>query len=285
MRKETGILSIVATPIGNLDDISSRAINTLKEADLIAAEDTRHSRKLLSYLNIDTPLWTYHDYSSETATTNIIQRLLNGDSVALISDAGTPLIADPGYQLVKAAHGQGIPVQPLPGPCALITALSSSGLPSDRFTFIGFLPSKPAARKKEIELMTDVTHTWIFYETPHRIIHTLENICDILGPKRKIVLARELTKRFETILNGTVSELLNKLNEDADQRKGEFVAIVQGKEKKSDNTVDANAIHILRSLLEELSLKQASALTAKITGIKKRDLYEYGLTLNKKTEQ
>ena len=284
MRKEKGILSIVATPIGNLDDISARAIKALKEADVIAAEDTRHSRKLLSYLNIDTPLWTYHDYSSEAATQNIIQRLLGGDSIALISDAGTPLISDPGYPLVKLAHAHDIPVQPLPGPCALITALSISGLPSDKFTFIGFLPAKPTARKKEIDLMMEVTHTWIFYESPHRIMHALENLCEVLGSERKIVLARELTKHFETILSGTVSELLDRLKNEADQRKGEFVVLVHGKEKKPDSTITTDAIRILSTLLEELPLKQASHLTAKLTGIKKRDLYEYGLTINKKSE-
>ncbi len=279
MLEKSGVLSIVATPIGNLDDISQRAIETLKSSDIIAAEDTRHSKRLLSYYNIDTPLQSYHDYSSEKVLLYFIDQLLSGKHISLISDAGTPLIADPGYRLVKMAHKHDIKVNPLPGPCALITALCASGLPSDKFLFTGFLPAKSTARKSEIATLASITHTWIFYESPYRIVNTLNDLLEIIGPDRKIVLGRELTKRFETIICDSVLSVREKIINDPNQSKGEFVVLVHGCARSVNTSVTEEVASILKILMEELPFKQSCALTAKITGLKKRDLYEYGLTL------
>lgn len=283
MHEEKGSLFVVATPIGNLEDISFRAVNTLKNVELIVAEDTRHSKKLLSHYDINTPLWAYHDYSKQSVTDKILSRLSAGDNIALISDAGTPLISDPGYRLVSAAHELGIKVRPLPGPCALISALCVSGLPSDRFLFTGYLPAKSCARKREIEQMAGSTYTWIFYETPHRIVHTLYDLMHTVGSARKIVLARELTKRFETVLSGTTEELYSYVTEDPNQQKGEFVVLVCGKEKEK-SAVDSQAEHMMKTLMSELSIKQSSALAAKLTGIQRRELYNLGLKLNLQSE-
>ncbi len=272
-------LYIVATPIGNLSDISERAIQILQEVDLIAVEDTRHSGKLLQHIGVSTPMLALHEHNEIKKIQDIIAKLLTGTSIALISDAGTPLISDPGYQLVKAALAADINVSPAPGPSALIAALSVSGLPSDAFVFEGFLPNKSAGRIKKLETLANENRTLIFYEAPHRIVACLQDMVKVFGAKRSAAIARELTKTFETIKNDSLENLLAWVQADTNQQRGEFVVLVQGKEK--DNTeVDSEAEFILNTLMQELPLKQASHLAAKITGIKKNTLYQMGL--NKK---
>ncbi len=272
-------LYIVATPIGNLSDISERAIKILQEVDLIAVEDTRHSGKLLQHIGVSTPMLALHEHNEDKKVQDIIDKLLAGAQIALISDAGTPLISDPGYQLVKAALLAGIKVSPIPGPSALVTALSVSGLPSDSFIFEGFLPNKSSGRIKKLGALSAESRTLIFYEAPHRIVACLQDMLQIFGAKRTAVIARELTKTFETIKNDSLENLLEWVQADTNQQKGEFVVLVQGKEK--DNTVvNSEAESILNTLMQELPLKQASHLVSKITGIKKNTLYQIGL--NKK---
>ncbi len=272
-------LYIVATPIGNLSDISERAIKILQEVDLIAVEDTRHSGKLLQHIGVSTPMLALHEHNEDKKVQDIIDKLLAGAQIALISDAGTPLISDPGYQLVKAALLAGIKVSPIPGPSALVTALSVSGLPSDSFIFEGFLPNKSSGRIKKLGALSAESRTLIFYEAPHRIVACLQDMLQIFGAKRTAVIARELTKTFETIKNDSLENLLEWVQADTNQQKGEFVVLVQGKEK--DNTVvNSEAESILNTLMQELPLKQASHLASKITGIKKNTLYQIGL--NKK---
>ncbi len=274
----TGILYIVATPIGNLGDITERAVAVLREAGVIAVEDTRHSRKLLLQFGIATPMVALHDFNEGERVAHLLARLADGENVALISDAGTPLISDPGYQLVRQAHGQGIKVVPVPGACAVIGALSCAGLPTDRFTFEGFLPAKSAARLAVLESLRNESRTMVFYEAPHRIVECLVDMAQALGDEREITLARELTKTFETITHTTVGALLQKVRDDANQQKGEIVLVVAGKPAK-DEEVDAQALHTLQVLLEEMPLKQASALAARITGVKKNLMYETALQL------
>ncbi len=275
----TATLYIVATPIGNLSDISERAIQILQEVDLIAVEDTRHSGKLLQHIGVSTPMLALHEHNENKKIQDIIAKLLAGTSIALISDAGTPLISDPGYQLVKAALAADINVSPAPGPSALIAALSVSGLPSDAFIFEGFLPNKSAGRIKKLETLADENRTLIFYEAPHRIVACLQDMLQVFGAKRSAAIARELTKTFETIKNDSLENLLAWVEADTNQQRGEFVVLVQGKEK-DNNVVDSEAEFILDTLMQELPLKQASHLAAKITGIKKNTLYQIGL--NKK---
>jgi len=272
-------LYIVATPIGNLSDISERAVQILKQVDLIAVEDTRHSGKLLQHSGVSTPMQALHEHNEAKKVEQLIELLAAGKSIALISDAGTPLISDPGYQLVKAAIDAGIKVSPVPGASALITALSASGLPSDAFIFEGFLPNKSAGRLKKLEALADESRTLIFYEAPHRIIDCLEDMQQVFGAERVAVVARELTKTFETIKKDSLENLLSWIKADSNQQRGEFVLLIQGQEKAA-TTVNAEAERILDILLQELPLKQASQLAARITGIKKNTLYQIGL--NKK---
>ena len=272
-------LYIVATPIGNLSDISERAVQILKQVDLIAVEDTRHSGKLLQHSGVATPMQALHEHNEAKKVEQLIELLAAGKSIALISDAGTPLISDPGYQLVKAAIDAGIKVSPVPGASALIAALSASGLPSDAFIFEGFLPNKSAGRLKKLEALADESRTLIFYEAPHRIIDCLEDMQQIFGAERVAVVARELTKTFETIKKDSLENLLNWIKADSNQQRGEFVLLIQGQEKAA-TTINAEAERILDILLQELPLKQASQLAARITGIKKNTLYE--LALNKR---
>lgn len=271
-----GCLYIVATPIGNLQDISPRALNTLREVNLVAAEDTRHSSRLLQHFGINTPMLSLHNFNETQRVEKLLEQLANGKSVALISDAGTPLISDPGYHLVESARSQGFKVVPLPGPCALVTALCAAGLPSNRFIFEGFLPIKTAARQKHLLNLQNETRTLIFYEAPHRILETLTDMVTLFGSTRKAVVARELTKTFETIKDGALKELLEWMQADAHQQKGEFVILVHGADK-ADVTDDAAALNVLEILLTELPVKQAANLTAKITGAKKNWLYEEAL--------
>lgn len=272
-------LYIVATPIGNLDDISKRAITVLQEADIIAAEDTRHSARLCQMFNIETPLVPYHDHSNEQQTQRLLDRLQQGQSVALISDAGTPLISDPGYRLVKAAREAGIRVEPIPGACALIAALSASGLPSDRFSFEGFLPAKNAARLTKLEALAKDPRTLIFYESPHRIVDSLQAMAATFGADREVVLAREISKTFETFISSTFSGLQNIMANDANQLKGEMVVLVQGYQQAENNeqAISQQAEKIMTVLLQELPVKQAANLAAKITGEKKKMLYAWAL--------
>ncbi|OCL24162.1 16S rRNA (cytidine(1402)-2'-O)-methyltransferase [Gilliamella sp. wkB72] len=270
-------LYIVATPIGNLDDITLRAINTLKQVDLIAAEDTRHSGLLLQHLGIKAKLFALHDHNEQDKSQLLIEKLKSGLSIALISDAGTPLINDPGYHLVKACRENNINVVPIPGACAAIAALSVAGLPSDRFSYEGFLPAKTKARQDYLTTLIDEPRTMIFYESTHRLLDTLHDMQTIWGSDRQIVLAKELTKTWETIVHFSIKDLIEWLEEDSNRQKGEFVLIAEGM-NKTDDVIDAKAINTLKLLLNELPLKKAAAITAEIYGLKKNQLYQLGLT-------
>ncbi len=275
-----GILYIVATPLGNLGDISNRAIEILNAVDLIAAEDTRHSQRLLTHLGITKKqLIALHDHNERDQSAALLARIEEGQNIALISDAGTPLISDPGYLVVRSAHEQGIRVVPIPGPCALITALSVSGLPTDRFCFEGFLPAKTHAREEILQHLVPETRTLVFYEAPHRIVDTLKSIHTIFGAEREATLARELTKTFETIKQGTILELCTWVESDINQTRGEMVLILKGAMAAKKVGLTPEALNILRVLMGDLSLKQAVELTVKITGIRKREVYECALSL------
>jgi 16S rRNA (cytidine1402-2'-O)-methyltransferase len=279
VHQNAGVLYVVATPIGNLLDISARALDVLRRVALIAAEDTRHSRKLLSHYGIATPLLAVHEHNERDITEKMLQRLLGGEDIALVSDAGTPLISDPGFYLVRAARQAVLRVIPVPGPSALIAALSVAGLPSDRFLFEGFLPSKQTARRLRLQALADTTATLVLYESSHRICASLRDMVDCLGEQREATVARELTKTYETILQGTLSELVERVESDSNQQKGEFVVLVQGAPARERAEVDAEALRLLQVLLTELPLKQAAGLLAKMTGLSKNVLYEEGLKL------
>ena len=276
----SGVLYVVATPIGNLGDMVPRAIEVLQMVDVIAAEDTRHSGKLLQHFGISTKLIAYHDYSNEQRLQKIIDTLLLGQSVALISDAGTPLISDPGYELVHVAREQGVQVVPIPGACALIAALSVSGLPSNQFIFEGFLPAKSVSRRKVLTELLSEHRTVVYYESPHRIVDSLKDFQLVLGDDRDIVLAREITKTYETVLSGSVVTVLNQVLGDTNQQRGEFVVLVKGCEQQHDATlVTAEAEKLMRVLLEHVPIKTAAAIAAKVTGVQKRELYQWALGL------
>ncbi|GIU48178.1 16S rRNA (cytidine(1402)-2'-O)-methyltransferase [Shewanella algidipiscicola] len=272
-------LYIVPTPIGNLGDISTRAIEVLNQVSLIACEDTRHSGKLLSHFGIETRKTALHDHNERDRAQWIIQKLSNGEAVALISDAGTPLISDPGYHLVSQVREAGYNVIPLPGPCAAITALSASGLPSDRFSFEGFLPAKEKGRLDKLTELAEDPRTLIFYESPHRIVHSLESIVAALGEDRHVVMAREVTKTFETFLSGPAAEILQTVKQDPNQQKGEIVLMCHGHRINDDEGIPTVAINTLKLLSEELPLKKAAAIAAQIHGLKKNALYKYGLEI------
>ena len=274
------VLYVVATPIGNLEDFSTRAIKTLQNVDKIAAEDTRHSQKLLKHFGITTPLISFHEHNETTFSKILLECLKKNQSIALISDAGTPLINDPGYRLVKLAQEHGIRVTPIPGPCALITALCVSGLACDRFIFEGFLPGKSIARQKKLLEFLYETRTIIFYEAPHRILALIDDLLDVFGPKRYVVLARELTKTFETIHGNNLGQLKIWLNSDKNRQKGEFVVLVEGAKYLNPNEIGTQ--RILEILLNELPIKQTTSITAKITQEKKNKLYALALTITGK---
>jgi 16S rRNA (cytidine1402-2'-O)-methyltransferase len=276
---KNGVLYVVATPIGNLDDISGRAIAVLGKVDLVAAEDTRHSRTLLTHFGIDVRMLSLHEHNEHQALKKVIERLQQGDSVALISDAGTPLVSDPGFALVRECHRQGITVSPIPGPSAAIAALSVSGLASDSFLFLGFPNRNKAARRAEFEGLAGEHRTMLFYESSHRVRACLRDMVDIFGAERPGVVARELTKLHETILHDKLGSLYETLEQDPMQSRGEFVLIVSGRSEKQSGELDQDVIKTLKLLMQELSLKQAAALTAKLTGEKKNRLYQYGLGL------
>ncbi|MGL5393209.1 MAG: 16S rRNA (cytidine(1402)-2'-O)-methyltransferase [Shewanella sp.] len=270
-------LYIVPTPIGHLGDMSSRAIEVLGQVSLIACEDTRHSGKLLSHFGITTKTTALHDHNERARAQWIVEQLAAGQSVALISDAGTPLISDPGYHLVSHVRQAGFRVIPLPGPCAAITALSASGLPSDRFSFEGFLPSKEKARADKLLELKEDPRTLIFYESPHRIEHSLTTMVEVLGGERQVVMAREVTKTFETFLSGSVAEVLATVSGDPNQQKGEIVLMVHGYQLSGEEAIPTVAINTLKLLCTELPLKKAAAMAAQIHGLKKNALYKYGL--------
>ena len=272
----TAVLYLVATPIGNLGDMVPRALSVLQSVDAIAVEDTRHSGKLLQYFGISKPLIPYHDHNEREAADRILHLLQQDKCVALISDAGTPAIADPGYRLVRLAHQHGVRVEPVPGPCAAIAALSASGLPSDRFLFAGFLPAKSQARQSALAALGNDSASLIFYEAPHRLADTVDDMVQVLGGEREICLARELSKQFETIWLTTLAGLQQGIREKRVEQRGEMVLVVAGN-TQSSSVEDAEAQRVLDILLDDLPVKQAAALAAKITGVGKRDLYQLAL--------
>ena len=270
-----GTLYIVATPIGNLGDMSPRAVEILKSVAIIAAEDTRHSKPLLQHFGIKTDTCAYHEHNEDKQTGALIETLKNNESVALISDAGTPLINDPGFRLVASALENGITVTPVPGPSAVITALSVAGLPTDRFVYEGYLPAKTSARKTKLEQLKHEPRTIIFYETPHRITEAMNDIVTVFGETRRMTLARELTKKFEQIVHGESKSIQQQLLDDRIKQKGEFVIVINGMEETA--LADVEVLRIQNILEEKLSTKDAAALTAKITGRKKNEIYELSL--------
>src|SRR3989344_6030005 len=259
--------------------MTPRAVRILSQADVIAAEDTRHSAKLLRHFNVGTKTEAIHEHNERSQVPRLVEFLKSGKSIAFITDAGTPLVSDPGYPLVRAARQAGIRVIPVPGACAAIAALSASGLPSDRFVYEGFPPPKSAARRAAFEKLHGEARTLIFYESPHRILDCLKDMVEVFGGEREAVLARELTKQFETIHSGTLAELLEWTERDPDQQLGEFVILVHGARRAEQEAVDAEAERILKILIEELPVSQAAALAARITGLKKNRLYEHALNL------
>ena len=279
VNSSAGVLYVVATPIGNLEDISARALRVLREVSLIAAEDTRHSARLMQHFGIATPLAACHEHNERDEGGRFIGRLLAGDDVALVSDAGTPLISDPGYHLVKQARAAGVRVVPVPGACALVAALCAAGLPSDRFIFEGFLPAKQGARRARLEHLREEPRTLIFYEAPHRILECLQDLEAVFGGDRPALLGRELTKTFETLKGSPLGELRAWVEADSNQQRGECVLIVGGwQAPEGGDAVSSEALRVLDLLLAEMPLKRAAALAAEITGVRKNLLYQVALT-------
>ncbi|MBL1321590.1 MAG: 16S rRNA (cytidine(1402)-2'-O)-methyltransferase [Methylophaga sp.] len=275
---QAATLYIVATPIGNLSDISQRAIDTLKEVDVIAAEDTRHSGTLLQHYSISTPMISVHEHNEQQRSEVLLARLQQGESVALISDAGTPLISDPGYRLVSLVREHDIRVVPIPGSCALISALSASGLPSDRFSFEGFLSSKQGARQQTLEALVNDSRTLIFYESPRRLQASLTDMVAVFGKDRTACLAREVTKLHETITTKPLADLLEWVSSDSNQQRGECVLLVEGiKEQVTSDEIEIN--HMLTILLKELPVKKAAAVTASLLDVSKNTAYDMALKL------
>ena len=267
-----GTLHVVATPIGNLRDLSPRALDTLKSVAAVCAEDTRHTRQLLAHYGIERPLLALHEHNEDEVASKLVARLLGGDSLALVSDAGTPLVSDPGFRLVRAARAAGVRVSPLPGPCAFIAALSVAGLPSDRFVFEGFLPAKAGARRERLAQLVAEPRTLVFYESAHRIDAALEDFAAAFGGDRRAVLARELTKLFETVLDGTLSQLHAQVVSDANQRKGEFVLLVEGAGDDVDARI-AEGRRLYAKLGEHLPPSTAAKLAAELSGAPRKALY------------
>src|SRR3990167_5502332 len=272
-----GTLYVVATPIGNLQDITLRAIEILKKVDRIAAEDTRHSMSLLKHYSISKPSLSLHEFNEREQLDVLLQYLKQGESIALISDAGTPLISDPGFHLVKEAKEIGIEVIPIPGACAAIAALSAAGLPTDKFIFEGFLPAKSEARHHALEKLSAEERTLIFYEAPHRLLPTLQAMIEIFGDNRRAVIARELTKIHETILHAELKDLYEQFTTKAQTVRGEIVILVAGSKKQKSETNEISSERVLDILLAELPLKQAVFLASQITEVRKNILYEKAL--------
>lgn len=277
MAERAGVLYVVATPIGNLDDISARAREVLAGVDIIAAEDTRHTGTLLAHLGIHVRQISLHDHNEAERTPQLLEELRAGRSVALVSDAGTPLISDPGFDLVRAAHVAGVRVSPIPGACALIAALSVAGLPTDCFVFEGFLPAKAAARRERLEALVHETRTLVFYESVHRLAESLRDMAAACGATRRATVARELTKLHEELRLGTLAELAAWAEQDTAAGKGEAVVILAGAEATGSAAPEADGV--LKILLAELPVKQAAGLAARITGRKKNELYARALEL------
>lgn len=276
-------LYIVATPIGHRDDLSARAIQTLQQVDRIYAEDTRHSLPLLRHHGIDTRLWSLHEHNEEAMIETVISHLATGASAALITDAGTPLISDPGFRLVRACQKAGISVSPVPGPCAVTAALSVSGLPTDRFQFVGFPPARSAARQTWLRPLSGLTHTLVIYESPHRIVDTLTDLNAVFGESRLLTLARELTKRFETLLHGTLAEVLSTVQGDSNQQRGEFVLVVAGlpdsDDEQSGETATVELDTVLSVLLAHLPVKTAARCAAELCPVTRKQAYDRALKL------
>lgn len=277
MNNLCGTLYIVATPIGNLQDITQRALAIFAEVDLIAAEDTRHSGLLLSHYGIKKPFFALHDHNEQQKADLLVEKLRAGINIALISDAGTPLISDPGFHLVRKCRQAGVKVVPLPGACAAITALCASGIASDRFCFEGFLPAKSKARRDRLQNLQKEDRTLIFYESTHRILETLVDVEELFGAERYVVLAREITKTWETISGDSVGNLRRWLNEDANRTKGEMVLIVEGYLETGETEFSPEAVKALKLIAAELPLKKAAAIVAELYGYKKNSLYQFGL--------
>lgn len=283
MIKDYGRLYVVATPIGNLADFSFRAVEVLKAVDWIAAEDTRHVRMLLQHYGIAGRVVSLHQQNEDKVSAELIDKLKQGLSVALVSDAGTPLLSDPGMPLVRSAREAGVEVSPIPGACALIAALSVAGLPVTRFVFEGFLPRTSAARQAFFEERLSCEATWVFYESSHRILASLQDLAEVFPAERQLVVAREMTKLHETIVKSRVDEMLRRVAQDENMRRGEFVVIVEGAtvEKKNNELTEAQ-LKVLKILLRECSIKTAAALAAEITGARKKTLYQAALEISEK---
>jgi 16S rRNA (cytidine1402-2'-O)-methyltransferase len=277
--KTYGCLYIVATPIGNLGDITLRALEVLKSVALIAAEDTRHSQRLLNHYNIKTPLISLHQFNEEKRVHELQKRMQQKQDIALISDAGTPLISDPGYRLVHHLVSQGLKVVPIPGPCALIAALSASGLPTDRFVFEGFLPAKGSERRKRLQMLEYEPRTIIFYEAPHRILNLIDLVIEVFGELRVGAIMRELTKTFETAHYGTFFELKQHITEDDHQQLGEFVVLIEGISRSEEGQDLDEYKRVLKILLSEVPLKQAVAIATEITKGPRKLLYQLALKM------
>ena len=276
-----GTLYVVATPIGNLGDLSPRAQKTLADVQVIAAEDTRHTGQLLKVFGIATSMVSLHEHNEAQRSQDLLERLSAGQSIALVSDAGTPLISDPGFSLVGAARLRGIPVVAIPGACAAIAALSIAGLPTDRFTFEGFLAAKASARRAQLDSLRSERRTMVFYETPHRLKDALNDLAEIFGEERLAVVCRELTKQHESSYAGALSELRERSEQDSDMSRGEIVIVVAGNPiEMTSASMDAD--RLLRELLEDLSPSQAAKVTAKLTGEKRADLYEKAMRMKEK---
>jgi len=279
MTVESGALYVVATPIGNLEDISARALRILREVDAIAAEDTRHTGQLLAHFGIDTPMFSLHEHNERARLERIIARLRGGQSLALVSDAGTPLISDPGFPLVCELRRQGLKVIPIPGPSSILAALSVAGLPTDRFIFEGFLPAKSAARRERLQVLVREERTLVFLESSHRIAETLADLATVFGAERSAVIARELTKRFEEVHSATLSELIAWLDADPHRCRGEFVVLIQGAPVVANEVDTLETRQLLTALLEELPMGRAVAVAVKATRLKRKMLYELALAL------
>jgi 16S rRNA (cytidine1402-2'-O)-methyltransferase len=278
MELSSPALYIVPTPIGNMNDITLRALTVLEQVDLICAEDTRHTGKLLAHHNVTTQQMSVHDHNERQRVQTLVNKLEQGQSIALVSDAGTPLISDPGYHLVNGIRAAGFPVVPLPGACAVITALSGAGVATDRFCFEGFLSSKLVGRQTQLSALQSESRTMVFYESPRRVVNTITDMVAIFGDERHIVIARELTKTFETIHGAPAVQLLEWLNSDENNRRGEMVIMVSGY-KKDEESISPEVIDALKLLATELPLKKAAALVAKLYDEKKNALYKVGLDL------
>ncbi len=279
MNSKTATLYIVATPIGNLGDMSARAIEILRSVELILAEDTRHAGILLREFDIATQCWSYHDHNEEKQLPSVIERLQNGSDIALISDAGTPLISDPGFTLVRAARRQGIMVSPIPGASALTTALSASGLPTDRFSFSGFLPAKAGPRQRLLASLKSESQTLVMYESSHRIIASLNDLVEVMGPDRYIVIGRELTKKFEQFYCGSAVTVRETICSADNHQKGEFVLMIAGQTDVSPEHTEV--VRFLTLVNAEVSVKTASQLAAKWFGGKRNDYYDLAMSLRK----